>query len=147
MLEVDWVWIKSGLILGKCNLQDEWIRSSLITLIQEKKFPNVVYNFRLLTDIWLSAVQYTSVFFILIDRYKFLSPATLKRYINILEYEDEQFSTKQQALEFYVIYIETISKQRSLFTDKVKEQGSLKTAKYTEDNLHVLAKLFYNYKA
>lgn len=71
----------------------------------------------------------------------------LKRYIDILEHEDEQFSAKQQALKFYVTYAGTISKQKSLFADKVKEQASWNTAEYTKEELDALAKLFYDYKA
>lgn len=45
----------------------------------------------------------------------------LKRYIDALKYRDEQFSIKQQALKFYVTYIRTISEQKSLYADNVKE--------------------------
>ena len=48
----------------------------------------------------------------------------LERYINIFEYRDKQFSAKRQVLKFYIIYIRSFSKQKSLFIDKVKEQES-----------------------
>lgn len=71
----------------------------------------------------------------------------LERYIDILEHGNKQFSAKQQTLEFYIIYIETISGQKSLFTNKVKEQGLLKTVGYIEEDLDVLVKPFHNHKA
>ena len=45
----------------------------------------------------------------------------LERYINILEYGDKQFFVKQQIFKFYIIYARTISEQKSLFANKVKE--------------------------
>ena len=76
-----------------------------------------------------------------------MSPPTLERYIDTLEHGDEQFSAKQQALEFYVTYAETISEQESLFADKVKKQGSWKTVGCIKEDLDALAKPFYDHKA
>ena len=76
-----------------------------------------------------------------------MSSATLERYIDTLKYGDEQFSVKQQALEFYVTYAGAISEQGSLFADKVKEQGSWKTAGCTKEDLDALAKPLYDHKA
>ena len=41
-----------------------------------------------------------SVPFIPVDEYKFLSLATLERYIGKFEYVNKHFSAKQQALKF-----------------------------------------------
>ncbi len=71
----------------------------------------------------------------------------LERYIDALEYGDEQFSAKQQALEFYVTYAGTISEQGSLFADKVKERRSWKTTGCTEEDLDALAKPLHDHKA
>lgn len=105
----------------------------------------MICNFRLLAYFWLSAVWYAFVSFILVDRYKFSSLAILERYINILEYKNEQFSTKQQALEFYFIYTGSISEQVSMCGHKVKKQGLWKINGCLEKDLGALAKLFYNY--
>lgn len=75
-------------------------------------------------------MQYVSISFILIDKYKFLSLITIEKYIDILKHGDKQFSAKQQVLEFYVTYTGTISKQKSLFIDKVKKQDLWKTTGY-----------------
>lgn len=68
----------------------------------------MVCNFRLLACFLLDAIQYGSVSFILVNKYKFLLLGTLERYIDIFEYEDEQFSVKKQVLEFYITYTKII---------------------------------------
>lgn len=47
----------------------------------------------------------------------------LEKYINIFEYGNEQFYTKQQVLKVYFIYIETLSEKKNLIANKIKEQG------------------------
>lgn len=86
------------------------------------------------------------VSFILIDSYKFLFSVILKKYIDIFRYKNKQFSAKQQGLEFYVTYAKTISEQKSLFADKIKEKSLYKTAEYIKKDMDILAKLFYNQK-
>lgn len=47
----------------------------------------------------------------------------LEKYINIFEHRNKQFFVKQQALEFYIIYKETIFKQKILFVDKFTREN------------------------
>lgn len=59
---------------------------------------------------------------IAINAYQFFLLDVLDKYIDSLPYKNQQFSVKQQSLEFYTIYINTIIENESAFAEKVKDR-------------------------
>lgn len=60
---------------------------------------------------------------IAINRHQFFLLDAIDKNINSLLYEKQQFSTKQQSLEFYAIYADIIIENRSALVKKMKDKN------------------------
>ena len=82
---------------------------------------------------------------IAIDKHRFFLFDALDNYIDSLLHRKQQFSAKQQGLEFYVIYAGTIVKNRNTFAKKVKDKNSWRAFGCSKEDLDELIKPIQDY--